>query len=1198
MNFPPVAIVGMACRLPGASDIGQFWHNLCAGTDTISRSQATAPRIGAYGALEDGADFDHRFFGIQPGEAARMDPQHRLFLQTASQALDDAAVDPGRCGLRIGVYAGCDSPADIGGPDETLWDKDFLTSRTAFRLDLRGPAVTVQSACSTSLTAIHLACRALHNGDCDIALAGGARVAADSTGYLHLDGGVFSADGHCRPFDHLASGTVPADGAGVVVLRLLSDAVREGHDIIAVIKGSAINNDGNDKAGFTAPSEAGQLDAILHAWRQAGTAPADLGFIEAHGTGTVLGDPIEVAALARAFADSGHGTVATGPHDTQHTRTTPLCGLGSVKGNIGHTGAASGIASVIKVALMLRHRTQVPTANFTAPNPFLRLDHSPLRIVEHARSWTERLTAGVSGLGMGGTNVHLVLAATPDTAQDAPNAGEADRPVVLCLSAHSPRSLPAYRRSMADALEAAPATLADTAWTLACGRRDRPLRTAIVAQSGRQAAELLRQDQPAVPAEDCPEVVLLFPGQGTWLPGAGAAALDLLPQVAAAASAAAPVLGENGLALRGLGSGTLAQQVNLFVLGYGLARQLQDWGLRPAAALGCSLGEYTAAAAAGLWTFEDGLRVVLARAAAMEQAPPGAMIAVAGQLTEGIDPGVSVAISERTRTILSGSEQDITRQKQRLEATGRACTALATDRAFHSPDMSQPLLRALPAAMNGIACGQLRFPVLSNLEGGFLEPSRAADPKYWIHQGCRTVRLGDNTARLLADGHRVFVELGPGTTMLGALGSDGTSEAVRRIPMIGRAGDDEHHVLLEAIARLWELGAGVDPALLSAGSRRRRHLPGPPFDTTGARGRATAVTSAPRPEPPPSAPDRQRAALAEAWQTILGSEPADTTDFYTAGGDSLGLVHLVGQVRDRLGVQVPIGELGLRPTFGELTRLALDQAAPPTAPAVSPAEELRSESTQVPRGPQAPVLLRRAPAGKRVYFVPAMADSPVTCQRIAQHLDGWDCWALPAPTPAGGRPHTVADRARLHLEQIDTGRPYILAGWSLGAIVAHEMARQAPDQPDVLVEIDGHPAWQRTALLSPEHLAAALPQLRQLRQAARGVRPDPGTRLPADAAQAATAAADLRAALVHVARPVPVPALVIRCGVGPARAARLAARLRHLYPAGLRVAPMPGDHWALLTEPGAATIADLIRTVSPQAIRRTRPGTGTSGSRT
>ena len=429
---PLIAIIGAAGRFPGAPDVETFWANLADGREGItaasddellaagvSPAQLREPSyVRAKGVLADADLFDAGFFGYSPREAELLDPQHRVFLECAWEALEAAGCDPQQTSGRIGLFAGASlnsyllfnimasqQAVDSAGPYQTLIasDKDFLATRVSYKLDLRGPSMTVQTACSTSLTAVHLACQSLLSGECDIALAGGVSVSVPlKGGYLYEPGGILSPDGHCRAFDADAAGTVAGNGAGIVVLRRLAEAREDGDTVAAVIRGTAVNNDGSLKAGYTAPSVDGQAEVIAEALAVADVDPATIGYVETHGTGTPLGDPIEIAALTRAFRE--------------HTDKTGFCAIGSVKSNVGHLDAAAGVTALIKATLALQHEAIPPTLNYEKPNPDLALDTSPFFVNTELRPWPREQAprrAGVSSFGIGGTNVHVVLEEAP-----------------------------------------------------------------------------------------------------------------------------------------------------------------------------------------------------------------------------------------------------------------------------------------------------------------------------------------------------------------------------------------------------------------------------------------------------------------------------------------------------------------------------------------------------------------------------------------------------------------------------------------------------------------------------------------------------------------------------------------------------------------------------------------------------------------
>lgn len=852
-----IAVVGMACRLPGASNVTELWANLQVGRDTVDQLDAhrlraagvaaellaRADYVRARGLLPGGEQFDGAYFGYSPAEAASIDPQHRVFLESCSAALDDAALDPARFDGWIGVFAGCDMASGGFEEDEDFvrraigLEKDFLTTRVAYKLGLRGPALAVQTACSTSLVAIHQACASLHEHECDVALAGGVSLwLPQALGYRYTEGHILSPDGRCRPFDAGANGTVPSNGVGVVVLRRLEDAVREGHRVLAVVRGSAINNDGSDKVGFTAPSIRGQRDVIQLALSRANVEASDIGYVEAHGTGTRLGDPIEVAALTAAYRAS--------------TQKVGACWLGAIKGNIGHTGAAAGVAGFIKTALQLHHRELVPTAHFTRPNPELRLESSPFRVSVERAGWSEDrpLLAGISSFGIGGTNAHAILEAAPRGGR--PSRGS--RPRVFALSAATPSALDRYRAELALALDGA--DLDSTAFTLAVGRRQLPHRIAVVATDRAELVQALHGAGP-VTAKGSPSVAFVFPGQSALLPGAGADAYDLLPEfrrrfdeVRALAHARCAVdLGQ--LLRRDAGANirdTAFQQLALLALGFALGEQLRAWGARPTAMLGNSIGEYVAATLAGVWSLDDAVAIVWARGQAMRASARGKMLAA--RPSAGPPPeGVAIAIAAPHQVVYSGDAARIESLHESLRSQSIPCTLLDVEHPFHSPLLASAA-GPLRAALERASFRAPELPYVSNVTGSWIRPEELDDRQYWIRHLLDTVQLGAGLETLLDQKPDVIVELGPGDGMVQALRRQPRwTPEILAIPSLGRSPERESAALCDFCAKLWAHGVSLDlPALFGEDGAQRCALPSPPFERRSYPPRAARARSAPR----------------------------------------------------------------------------------------------------------------------------------------------------------------------------------------------------------------------------------------------------------------------------------------------------------------------------------------------------------------
>jgi acyl transferase domain-containing protein/acyl carrier protein len=884
-----IVIVGMSGRFPGARSLAEFWRNLRDGVESISfftEDELIAERIDpasvrdpayvrAKGVLEGVEMFDAAFFGFTPREAALMDPQHRLLLECAWEALEDAGCDPSRFPGRAAVYVGSGTSSylfanllanraeleSMGSLQALILnDRDFVATRLSYKLDLRGPSAVVQTACSTSLMAVHVACQALLAGEADLALAGGVSISVPvKEGYLYQEGSISSPDGHCRSFDAGAGGSVPGMGAGLVVLKRLADAMAAGDTIHAVILGSAANNDGAAKVGFTAPSIEGQAEVIAEALLMAGVEPDTLGYVEGHGSATALGDPIEVSALRQAFAGAGH-------------QGRP-CALGSVKSNVGHLNTAAGIAGLIKTVLVLRHGTIPPGLHFERPNP--QADFGPFHVPARALPWPEDLSprrAGVSSFGLGGTNVHAVLEEAPPAEPSGPS-----RPwQLLLLSARTPTALEAQAERLADRLETEPLNLADVAFTLHAGRRVFNRRRAVVCRDVADAITALRQGRGVASAFEGSErpIVFLFPGLGDHYVDMGrelyesepafAAELDrcaelLLPHLGAdireilfsGSPRQAPAGAERRTDLRALlrRSGepwdeasrrldrTEYAQPILFTVEYALARLLMSWGVRPQAMIGYSLGEYVAACLSGALSLEDALALVARRARLIQELPAGAMLAVPlpeSELRPHLGAGLAVAATNGPHfCVAAGLEEAIAELERLLAARGVTCLRLTTTHAFHTP-MMEPAAAALTELARTVTVGTPAIPFISNVTGTWITAEDLRDPGYWARHMVRPVRFAEGLAELLRDADRAMVEVGPGGTLSALVRQHPEAGTGRAAVATMRRQSEEGSdlaVLLDAVGRLWVEGVPLDAAGLFAGQRRRRvPLPTYPFE--------------------------------------------------------------------------------------------------------------------------------------------------------------------------------------------------------------------------------------------------------------------------------------------------------------------------------------------------------------------------------
>ncbi|HEV7509115.1 MAG TPA: amino acid adenylation domain-containing protein [Thermoanaerobaculia bacterium] len=1007
-----IAVVGMAGRFPGADDLGELWRNLCGGVESIrfySREELAAagvapallddPRYVRAGApLRDVQHFDADFFDFSAREAELMDPQHRLFLECCWEALENAGYDTRTWPGSIGLFAGMGmsgylirnllSHPDLiqnAGPLQIriLNDNNFLTSLAAYKLDLRGPSVTVQSACSTSLVATCMACQSLLQFQCDMVLAGGVTVVVPhGLGYLALDG-VMSPDGHCRAFDAGARGTVEGSGAGVVVLKRLADAVAEGDTIHAVIRGFATNNDGGFKMSFTAPSPEGQSEVIATAQTIAGVPAESITYVETHGTGTPLGDPVEVAALSEVFAAA--------------TEQRGFCALGAIKTNIGHLDAAAGVAGLIKAVLAVEHGVLPPSLHFETPNPRIDFAQSPFYVNTECRPWRPGgwpRRAGVSAFAIGGVNAHVILEEPPAPAPSAP----APPWLLLVLSARTETALEAATDRLLGHLRelpAEPATqLADIAYTLEVGRRAFPHRRMLAARDLQDAVEVLERRDPrrlltGTASAGEPQVAFLFPGLGTEYAGMARglyrddagfrARLDdcaerlepllgldlrdvLFPEEGEEAD------GETGFDLRALlGRGprptsstegllrrTAVSQPAVFAVEYALASRLLDWGIRPQAMVGFSIGEYVAACLAGVLSLDDALRLVAGRARLIDELPGGAMLAVplgeeavASWLAEGLS---LAAVAGPELTVLAGTEEAVAAAEEGLTASGHVCRRLQTSHAFHSALMEPAVARFL-ALFEGIELHPPEIPYLSNVTGHWITAGQATDPAYWAEHLRGTVRFADAVSELWREPGRVLVEVGPGQTLsswaLQQASASGGADPVA-LPTLRHAFErtDDLAFLLQTVGRLWLTGLRLDwPAFWADPPRRRVPLPTYPFERrrywieprtelavppAAARpveAPAAAMAAAPtrrhvRPSlrvpyaPPRDATERR---VVEILGELLRVETVGLHDgFFELGGDSLLATHLVARLNQELGAELTLRSIFESPTAAEL----------------------------------------------------------------------------------------------------------------------------------------------------------------------------------------------------------------------------------------------------------------------------------------
>ncbi|MCY9517875.1 type I polyketide synthase [Paenibacillus apiarius] len=968
-----IAIIGMSGRFPGASHVGQFWDNLTHGRETITfftddmlraagikEEKLQDPNyVKASPVLADIDKFDYPFFGMSKREAELLDPQHRLLLMCAWEAIEDAGYAANSYEGLISLFAGCGFnnylvneilPRRNDFSEEELQmvlqtnGNDYLSTRISYKLNLRGTSVTIQTACSTSLVAVHYACQSLLMYQSDLALAGGASLRIPQwEGYMHQAGGIFSPDGHCRAFDAEAKGTIFGSGAGIVALKRLEDALADRDHIYALIKGSAANNDGASKVGYTAPSIEGQRRVVAEALMMAEADPRTLGYIEAHGTGTALGDPIEIAALQEAFGDIGGAK--------------QYCAIGSVKTNIGHLNAASGIAGLIKTALMLHNKQLPPSLHYKAPNPAIDFMESPFYVNTALTDWpaaSHPRRAGVSSFGIGGTNAHLILEEAPMMTEKPGCRTEQ----TLLLSARTDTALDAMAAALDRHLQLHPdVAMEDVAYTLQVGRKAFPYRYAALSglDGGLKLIGRTKADK------DKAKIIFMFPGQGSQYTNMAAGLYEHFPLFRSWADKCFAVLNEHlrtdlAQALfreaeaegsRLLDQTAIAQPL-LFVVEYALARCLMDWGLEPHAMIGHSLGEYVAACVAGVMPLEDALAIIAQRGALMQQSPAGAMLAVSapfGQIRSCADEGVHLsAINGPGSCTVAGDGEAISRLAARLEAEGIGHKLLPVAHAFHSPLMA-PAAEQFERVMRKYKLHAPRIPYLSNVSGDYITEAQAKDTAYWSGHIRAAVKFSAGIETLMQSGeHLIWLEVGPGKA-LSQLVHQHDSESVKgnvlNMMRHGKEAESDVAALLKGLSACWLSGADIRWEKLHPAQPGRVSLPTYPFEGVrcwlgGAPHRVeelAVVTAAGNPDIVRSSAERAHLStayvppadglqenLVDIWEQVLGIRPIGIKDdFFELGGHSLMATQLISRLRNLIpDIEIQFDRIFNYPTIEEI----------------------------------------------------------------------------------------------------------------------------------------------------------------------------------------------------------------------------------------------------------------------------------------
>ncbi len=982
-----IAIVGMDCRFPGSNNIEEFWQGIRDGVEAISfftpeelvaagvdpEVVARPDYIRAGAVLRDIDLFDAPFFGYTPLEAEIMDPQQRLFLEASWHALEHAGYDPETYEGLIGVYVGAsdkDYPLHVyAHPDivEALGENlitfsnscDFISTRVSYKLNLKGPSLTVRTACSSSLVAVHLACQSLLTYQCDMTLAGGITVVPEpNVGYIQQPGGILSPDGHCRTFDAEAQGPVYGDGLGVVVLKRLEDALHDGDTIYAVIKGGAVNNDGSARVGYTAPSVDGQAGVIMTAQALAQVDPSTITYVEAHGTGTALGDPVEVAALTRAFC--------------VHTNKIGYCAIGSVKTNIGHLDHAAGIAGFIKTCLMLHHKMLVPSLNFHRPNPQIDFTHSPFYVNTQLKPWQANdhvRRAGVSAFGIGGTNAHIILEEAP---QEKPTSSSHSW-YLLTLSARTPALLDEMTENLARHISShSEQHLADIAYTLQVGRRQFAYRRAFVCSDDASALAALRGKDTSHPftyvrtEEEKPTVVFLFPGQGAQYAGMAADLYREEPifrqHLDRCVQLLTEILGEDLLPLLFNRDQRISERLQqpriahpaLFVFEYALAQLWMAWNVQPGAMLGYGPGEYVAACLAGVFTLEEGLRLATARGRALQYAATGHVLTIeqaASQVRPLLTEGLSlIAVNSATQCVVAGSPAHLISLQNRLTTQGVHSQLHKNSRAFYT-DLEEAQLRAFRQEVQSCALRAPTRPFISNLTGTWISAEEATDVEYWMRQLQQTIDFAAGVQTALQQPRALLLEVGPGQTLKHLV--QPSTEAAMTQTLLSTLQPGEERVadsafLQQTLGQLWMAGVAIDWVSVYAHEQRKRvPLPLYPFERLRYWLDLPTQTTAPAQEAPApqttapaqelsATPEYKRPQLSKAyvaprnaveetlsatWEKIFHIHPIGVDDdFFELGGQSLLAARLLTLVNSACAIDLPMQSIFEAPTIAALAR--------------------------------------------------------------------------------------------------------------------------------------------------------------------------------------------------------------------------------------------------------------------------------------
>lgn len=979
-----IAIIGMACRFPKADNINQFWDNLIKGVDCIQTFPLNKPEnpdvasnkriVPRGGRINQPEMFDASFFGFNPREASLIDPQHRIFLECGYEAIENSGYDVTKLKCSVGVFASCGmnhylfqnimaNPSVSKNSNEIQIvlgnDKDFLTTRLSYKLNLHGPSYDIQAACSSSLVAIHIACLNLLTYQCDMALAGGVFLQIPWwNGYMLADGDIRSPDGVCRPFDKNANGTVFGEGAGIVVLKRLQDAIKDQDHIYAVIKGSAVNNDGGIKAGYTSPSIEGQSEVISLALDSAGIKASDISYIEAHGTGTPIGDPIEITALTNAFR--------------KYTDKNRFCAIGAVKSSIGHLDAAAGIAGLIKTALALHYRQIPPTINFISPNPLLNIENTPFVINDKLISWDrsagQKRYAGVSSLGVGGTNAHIIL-------EEAPEQKRTNSPRSIHffpVSSKSSEGLKTAIENLSVFLNRNKSIpLADCAYTLQNGRQVFKNRSFLISESSDNKLSLFKSHSEAIPITKTPKsqkIVFMFSGQGSQYVNMGGDLYIKEPAFKDAFdSCSKTVRSITDISLcnilyhspdisniSDILKQTRVTQPLLFSFEYALVKLWQTFGINPDAMIGHSIGEYVAACVAGVISLEDALYLVCERGRIMQMQPAGAMLSInvdQTKLSELIGNNFEISVINTPHTcVVSGTDENLEKLSKKLINLKIDCKPVNTSHAFHS-SMMDGAVEAFDPLLKNVTLNKPSIPFISNVTGDYFSDDNLSDKSYWGKHLRSTVKFSNGILKLVDDGYRIFLEAGPGSTLVSFVNSiflhwkksQSSDHDILSLASVRNSrqqqNDDIHFI--NAIGKLWQHEINIDfSGFYKNENRKKAPLPTYPFERKrfwidpvinmdnciglpGFSKYSEKIDVPLESIPIASVKGDDNSDLfkivGSIWEELLGLDSVEPDkNFFEYGGDSIWASQLLSRIKDKIKVEVPLSVLYKAPSINGL----------------------------------------------------------------------------------------------------------------------------------------------------------------------------------------------------------------------------------------------------------------------------------------